>query len=388
MLRIIYAVFLVSLLLASCKNKEHNGAIHIHTNGESCSADHKEEIKKEEHTHENGITLSPKQAQMAGVKVVEVKESEFSATIKVGGKIKQSISDEQVIVATVSGVVRLNDNITVGSNVSTKDWLMMISSKSIGEGDHAEHRAIEYNIAKREYERISELAKHKIVAEKDLLIAKQKYENAKIDYDALGKNYTHSGQKILPPYSGYVKSLDVSNGEYVEVGRRLGVVSKSNKMQLVAEVPQRYYHLLRNIQTANIVSANDSKVYEIENNGGKLLSYGKSLNDGYYVPVTFEMNNIDGLINGTFVEVYLILNSKKNSISIPLSSISIEQGATYVYKQPHKDLYEKQEVVLGQNNGVITEVIKGVKKGDRIVTSGVQSVKMAGASNSIPGHTH
>lgn len=388
MRRIIYAAFVVSMILASCKNKEHSGAIHIHANGESCSSDHKKESKKDEHNHENGITLSPKQAQIGGVEVMNVKESEFSATIRVGGKIKQSISDEQVVVATVSGVVKLNDNITVGSNVSSKDWLMLISSKSIGEGDHAEHRAIEYNVAKKEYERIAELAKHKIVAEKDLLIAKQKYDNAKIDYDALGKSYTHSGQKILPPYSGYVKRIDVSNGEYVEVGRTLGVVSKSNKMQLVAEVPQRYYHLLKDIYTANIVCANSGKVYEVSKNGGKLLSYGKSLNDGYYVPVTFEMNNIDGLINGTFVEVCLLLNSKKNSINLPLTAISIEQGATYVYKQLHKDLYEKQEVLLGQNNGVMAEVVKGVKAGDRIVTSGVQSVKMAGASNSIPGHTH
>ena len=51
------------------------------------------------------------------------------------------------------------------------------------------------------------LVGNKIVSEKDFAQAEQAYENARISYEAVAKNSSASGQAVISPISGYVKSL-------------------------------------------------------------------------------------------------------------------------------------------------------------------------------------
>ena len=123
---------------------------------------------------------------------------------------------------------------------------------------------------------------------------------------------------------------------------------------------------------------------------GKLLSYGKtSSNNSFYIPVTFEFDNVGNIIPGAFAEVYLLAQPKDNIISVPVSALTEEQGLNFVYLQIEDDAFKKQEVTVGQNNGDRAEILKGLKKGDKIVTNGVYQVKLAASSSVIPdGHNH
>ena len=44
-----------------------------------------------------------------------------------------------------------------------------------------------YEVSKKEYERMKELVKNKIVSDKDFAQAEQSYENARLSYEALSK---------------------------------------------------------------------------------------------------------------------------------------------------------------------------------------------------------
>ena len=161
-------------------------------------------------------------------------------------------------------------------------------------------------------------------------------------------------------------------------------------MQLRAEVSENNFKILKNISTANFKLAYDKTVYKLSELNGRLLSYGKSSGDKtFYIPVTFEFDNVGDIIPGAFAEVFLLSSPQNNVISIPVSSITEEQGLFFVYLQLDAEGYKKQEVELGENNGERVHILSGLKVGDKVVTKGVYQVKLAATSSVMPeGHNH
>lgn len=65
------------------------------------------------------------------------------------------------------------------------------------------------------------LIKNRIVPDKDFAQAKQSYENVRINYEALIKNYSAIGQDTIVPIVGYVKSTLINEGDYATIGQPL-----------------------------------------------------------------------------------------------------------------------------------------------------------------------
>ena len=59
-----------------------------------------------------------------------------------------------------------------------------------------------------------------------------------------------------------------------------------------------------------------------------------------------------------------------------------------MYLQEDHEVFRKQEVKTGAEDGRRVEILSGLKAGDRVVTQGAYHVKLASASNAIPPHTH
>ena len=70
---------------------------------------------------------------------------------------------------------------------------MTISSNKLQDGDPAERARIAYEAAKADFERASRLVESQIVSKKECVAIKEKYENAKLAYEALAKNQTKHG---------------------------------------------------------------------------------------------------------------------------------------------------------------------------------------------------
>ena len=123
---------------------------------------------------------------------------------------------------------------------------------------------------------------------------------------------------------------------------------------------------------------------------GRLLSYGKALQeDSFYIPVTFEFDNVGDIVPGGYAEVYLLSEAKENVISVPLTALTEEQGINYVYIKIEPDAFLKREVRTGRNNGERTEILRGLKEGDEVVTKAATQVRLSAASGAIPsGHNH
>ena len=371
------------------EGEEHecSGEDHDHEGESHEGHDHAEKPAAGEHSDE--IILPKAKADAAGVKVSTIQPTAFQEVIKTSGQVLAAQGDEAVAVATVAGVVSFRGKVTEGMSVGRGTALVSISSSNIADGDPVQRARIAYDISKKEYERMKALLKNKIVSDKDFAQAEQSFENARISYEALAKNHSAGGQNITAPIAGFVKSILVKEGDYVNIGQPLVSVTQNRRLFLRAEVSEKYYPSLRTIGSANFQTPYNNKVYTLKELNGRMLSFGKaSSNNSYYVPVTFEFDNKGEVIPGSFVEVYLLSSPMVNVISLPRTALTEEQGIYFVYLQLDEEGYKKQEVTLGADNGKSVQILTGVKAGDRVVTEGAYQVRLASASNAIPAHSH
>lgn len=322
-----------------------------------------------------------------------VKRQPFNGIIKTSGQIISAPGDEMIITAKGRGIVLFSGNKTiVGSEVNAGTGLFVISSGDLTEGNidatYLEAK-INYEKAKTDYLRAKELVKDKIVSEKDFLDSKQRFENAQVAFNTISKNYSAQGQLITSGMSGYVKNILVSEGQLVESGTPLAILSKNKKLLLQANVSQRYFDKLSLITSANFTFVNDQKVYNTHDLNGKVVSYGRSVTpNSPFIPVTFEIDNIGNLIPGSVVEVYLKTFSIPDALLIPLSSLIEEQGHFFVYVQMGGERFQKRELKLGAHDGVNVQVLSGLSEGERVVSKGGYQIKLATAAGTLPAHGH
>lgn len=349
-----------------------------------------EERAEEGYSHSPGtIILEPEKARAAGVEVRVARRGTFHDVIQVSGSVMAASCDETTIVATVSGVVAHARHISEGMAISKGTTVYHISSDKLQDGDYAQRARIAYLAAKREYDRALPLVKEKIISEKDFNVIRTDYENARLAYNAVGKNTSAKGVSVVSPVSGYMKTCMVKDGDYVEVGAPLMVVTKNQHFYLRAEVPVRYYSSLSKITSAKFRTQYSRDIIDLKSVNGILMSSGKSaVSTSSYVPVTFQLDNKGDIVPGSYAEVFLITGERQNVLALPTEALTEEQGVYYVYIQEDEHSYTKREVEPGTTDGELTEIVSGLKGGERVVTKGAVNVKLAAASNAIPGHSH
>ena len=372
----------------------HNHDAHTGHNHESTDAhaSHNHAVTDAHAGHDHGsnpdeIILAPEKAKAAGVASVEIQPKSFRQVIKASGEVQAAQGNESTIVANVAGVVFFQRSVTEGMQVGKGAAIMTISASKLQDGDPAERARIAYEAAKADFDRASRLVESQIVSQKEFNAIKEKYENAKVAYEAIAKNQTKSGVAVSAPMGGYIKNLLVKEGDYVAVGQPLATVTQNNRLFLRADVSERYYKYLNGITSANFKTPYDNQVYELEALNGKLLSYGKSAGS-FYVPVTFSFDNKGDIIPGSFVEIYLLSKDMEDSIVLPVEALTEEQGLYFIYIQKCEESYKKQEVKLGASNGKEVQILSGVHPGDKVVVKGAYHVKLASASNALPAHSH
>lgn len=380
-------LLLAGLLLIGC-GKSHD---HDHDHDHEAEETHAEGAHgAEEHSHSAGdIILSHEKAEAAGVVVSTAQRGTFHDVILTSGSLVAASCDETTIVATVSGIVDHARHISEGMPISQGTTIYTISARNLQEGDPSARARINYLAAKAEYDRALPLLEDKIISEKDFSAIRTAYESARLTYEATASNVTPRGVEVKSPVSGYMKQCLVKAGDYVEVGTPLMTVTKNQHLYLRAEVPARYYSELTKIRSAKFRTQYSSEIYDLEAMGGTLMSSGKSVaGTSSYVPVTFQLDNKDGIVPGSYAEVFLITGERENVLSLPTTALTEEQGVYYIYLQEDEHTYHKQEVRLGATDGEYTEILSGISEGDRVVTQGAINVKLAAASAAIPAHNH
>lgn len=362
---------------------------HEHTEGENHN--HEKDSKEKEGEHNpDEIVFTQAQAKAVNLKVETIKPTDFHQVIRTSGKIEAATGDEQTIVATTNGVVSFVGKASIeGTAVAKGAAVVTLSAKNILDGDPSAKAKIAFETARKEYQRAKELVKDKIISAKEYEQARMNFELARTAYKAQAGNMTAGGTTVTSPMGGYIKNILVKQGDYVTVGQPIATVSQNKRLQLKADVAESDFGKLRSITGAHFATSYNNQVYKLAELEGRMISFGKaSEQDSYYIPITFEFNNIGDIIPGSYVEVYLLGKTEPQAIAIPTSALTEEQGINFVYVQVEPDAYMKREVKVMQSDGDRVKVLAGLKAGEKVVTQGALQVKLASASSAIPAHNH
>ncbi|MCR9015289.1 efflux RND transporter periplasmic adaptor subunit [Aquiflexum gelatinilyticum] len=348
---------------------------------------------QKEATAANEISYLKPQAWNIDFANEPVRKTNFREILKSSGQVLAAPGDETVITANSSGAILFASNKTIiGSTLNVGDHLFTISGGNLAQQNpevYYKETKAKYELAKVEFERAEILVKDKIISQKDYLQSKLEFENMQASFQAVSKNYSASGQKVTSNSTGFLKNLLVSEGQYVEPGTPLAIISKNKKALLQANVSQKYFQKLALISAANFKIVSDESVFNTEEMNGKVISYGKSTSENAsYIPITFEIDNIGNIIPGSVAEVFLKSNTIPDALVIPISALMEEQGNFFVFVQTGGETFEKREIKLGGNDGRHVQVHSGLKEGERVVTKGAYAIKLASASGAIPEHGH
>lgn len=344
----------------------------------------------------NGVVFTKEQSWKVDFATEEVKKEPFGPIIRTTAQIQPSQIDEKMVVAKASGIVLFsNDNIVEGKVVKAGQSLFSIESGGMADNNmdvRFSEAVSEYNRAKAEYERKRELAKDRIVSERELLEAETAFKNAEAVYNNLRKNFSSGKQAITSPMDGFVKQVLVRNGEYAEAGQPVLTVSQNRDLLIKAELQPKYFDMLANIASANIKVINSNLSYSLEELDGKVVSYGKSTDlANPLIPVLFQVRNNLGLLPGSFVEMYIKLHTNNQALTVPNGAIVEEMGSYFVFVQLTPEYFEKRLVKKGTTDGFRTEIKEGLFQNERVVSKGAILVKLAQASGALDphaGHVH
>lgn len=375
----------------------HVVATHDALHGED---DHDHEHEGHDHHHAetpaNAVTFTKEQSWKIDFATEVCHKEQFGSIIKAAAQVQPSQGDEREVSAKAAGIVVFsNPNLVEGTAVSAGQRLFSIESNALADNNMSvrfQEVAANYSAAKSAYERKQQLAADKIVSQSDLEKARLDYETAKAGYDNLKGNFSKNGAVVSSPLSGFVKSVAVRNGAYVEAGQAVVTVTQNRDLFVRAEVHPRYYHDLQHIQSASIALPNGVEVYSLERLGGSLVSYGRATDaSNPLIPVTFRFRNTVDMLSGSFVTLYIRVASEDEVIAVPNNGIVEEMGNYFVFVQVTPELFEKRMVSLGATDGERTVVVSGLRDGERVVSKGASMVRMAQGSGALDphaGHVH
>ena len=375
---------------------EHEG--HVHT--AECGHEHHHDADEHHHDHEetvsNSVAFSHEQMEKVDFEVMKVVKQPICHIIKTTARVMPSQDNMKIITAATDGIVEFaKDKLVEGLDLAEGIVVFTINNSEMAQGNLSvlqEEITADYNRAKADYERKKSLSADRLITENDLQEAEAEYLKAKKAYDNMQDNFAGGKQVVKSPVSGYVKDIFVENGSYVTAGQELMTICRAGRLYLRADLQSKYFPVLKNVVSANFKSLNNNKLYSLDDLNGRLLSYGKATSfDNPLIPVTFEIDDNDELVSGSFVELYIMTKDENEGIMVPNSALIEEMGSFFVFVEVRHELFEKRAVTVGASDGFNTQIVRGLEPDETIVSKGAIYIKLAQGSGKLDphaGHVH
>lgn len=206
-----------------------------------------------------------------------------------------------------------------------------------------------------------------VVNEKTIASAKAGVDAAKATLDIAANNLNNT--TIITPSAGYVSAKNIVKGQFASPGVEIFSIKNSETVKVEINITESDIPLVA-VGTETKISVK-SVGAEVFSGTVSMVNPTKDQRTGLY-KVHIEIPNSENKIKvGMVADVTLTLKEKKDVISIPSEAIMQEGEDFYVYladkegKTAVKAMIEK-----GVENSEMTEIVKGIEKGDKVIVKG------------------
>jgi len=312
--------------------------------------------------------------------------------INTSGVWMPSPGSAKSLVANADGVVDFAmENLTEGTPVKKGQLLMTLSSSGLATnnlGAEIASAKAKFQQAKSEYERKKELYESKIVPKSEFEIVESDYLIAKSNYESLSAGVSGSGKQVRAPFDGFIKAINVSNGDYAAQGEPLISIGTHQSKMLKTQVAPSSGLSMENLEGIWF-QTEDSQWKNVNDSGGSVLSIGKDVErDNPMISIYAQVNEEVDMPEGSLTEVQIAMGNAQKSTTVPVNALLEDYGSYSVIVQLSGESFERRLVKIGKRNGRNAEVLTGLETGEMVVTQGAYQVKMASMSGSTPAHGH
>jgi cobalt-zinc-cadmium efflux system membrane fusion protein len=305
------------------------------------------------------------------------------------------------IVAPVEGYLQIHHNQDMavpGLEVKPGDYLLTICPPLEGTGSWTERR-FTYDRAKKEFERAERLIAREAISQREYDEIRKTWLVEKASFEAITQGVSvetaadsETGEVHLvlgSPVGGIVASVNVMPGQTITAGQQLMTIVDPSVVWLRADMFEKDYYRMGTPHGAELLIPGMEATIRIEEADLKLLSKGGVFDRASMtIPVIFEIENTGDLLKiGQVIQMDIYTSEEMSAVAVPEKSIIDEDYARYVFVQRGGESFEKRAIKTGARSGGLVEITEGLKAGERVVTRGAYSVKLA-SSKSETGAAH
>ncbi|PIQ44216.1 MAG: efflux transporter periplasmic adaptor subunit [Gammaproteobacteria bacterium CG11_big_fil_rev_8_21_14_0_20_46_22] len=234
-------------------------------------------------------------------------------------------------------------------------------------------------VSKENFARAKELNKKGFVSDSDYDESRATYQQAIANVD---KTETIIDEKtIRAPFAGKLGIRNVNLGEYVAPGTNTVVnIQQIDPLRVLFNLPQQNLASIYVGQQIKVLRADDPDKKPFY---GKITAIDSSVNtDTRNIQVQARVDNKAlTLVPGMYVNVYVLMPKEDQVLTIPQTAVSYNPYGDFVYviekgtqeikgKKVTGDFAKQVFITTGDMRGGQVAILKGLKAGDLVATSG------------------
>ena len=321
------------------------------------------------------------------VVVEEIQDRSIIRTYDAPGRV---VSKYRVdVLARISGYLtksyfKEGDFVKAGQTLFQIEPTEFVNSSKVASANVANLKA-QLAYAEKQLKRSEELVKNDYIAKSQYDQMLSQRDSLRAQVASAEASYNDS-QRIMgytmvkSPVDGRVGIINVTVGNYVTPSSgALTTINSTNPIYVTFPLDSNDYAILANSDA----EANSNRKTELYLSNGEKYKYDgvQDFQDNKVdqstgtitMRATFQNPN-NALIQGEFLTVKLYANKPSNIPVVPQTAVQENQAGKFVYKMDEDNLPQLVYIKTKGQSGNDWIVEEGLKKGDRIVTDGLQKV--------------
>ena len=182
-------------------------------------------------------------------------------------------------------------------------------------------------------------------------------------------------ENIIAPFSGVLGVRGITEDVLGSENSIIVTLDDSSEIYVDLKIPENFATVIKkDLSVIAKFSGIKDKIYK-----GKIDGVASRINaETRSILTRVKIDNPDNeLIPGSLLEITLSTN-KRDSLSIPDTSIILEGNKAYVFKVSKENIANRSEIQIGLRNDGKVEVTSGLNEGDIIVAEGLKKVRPNG----------
>ena len=182
-------------------------------------------------------------------------------------------------------------------------------------------------------------------------------------------------ENIIAPFSGVLGVRGITEDVLGSENSIIVTLDDSSEIYVDLKIPENFATVIKkDLSVIAKFSGIKDKIYK-----GKIDGVASRINaETRSILTRVKIDNPDyELIPGSLLEITLSTN-KRDSLSIPDTSIILEGNKAYVFKVSKENIANRSEIQIGLRNEGKVEVTSGLNEGDIIVAEGLKKVRPNG----------